>query len=133
MRKGIRFGLASLLTAGLLTAGMSTAPAFASGGGSGVRKSGPCSASSDWKLKAKHDNGRIETEWEVDSNRSGQTWRVRIRDNGVLVVATRATTGGASGSFSVQRRIANRAGTDSLVVRARNLSSGQICVGRLSI
>ncbi|HVC72943.1 MAG TPA: hypothetical protein VNC85_04155, partial [Mycobacteriales bacterium] len=92
-----------------------------------------CSGSADWKLKAKHDNGRIETEWEVDSNRSGQTWRVRIRDNGVLVVATRATTSGASGSFSVERLIANRAGTDNLVARARNLSSGQTCVGRLSL
>ena len=98
-----------------------------------IIRTGSCSGSADWKLKAKHDNGRIETEWEVDSNRSGQTWRVRIRDNGVLVVATRATTGGASGSFSVQRRIANRAGTDSLVARARNLSSGQTCVGRLSL
>ena len=56
-----------------------------------------------------------------------------VRDNGVLVVATRATTAGASGSFSVERRIANRAGTDTLVARAYNLSSGQTCVGRLSI
>jgi hypothetical protein len=109
------------------------APLAHAKGGDAIIRTGSCSGSADWKLKAKHDDGRIETEWEVDSNRSGQTWRVRIRDNGVLVVATRATTGGASGSFSVERRVANRAGTDSLVARARNLSSGQTCVGRLSV
>jgi hypothetical protein len=109
------------------------APLAHAKGGDAIIRTGSCSGSADWKLKAKHDNGRIETEWEVDSNRSGQTWRVRVRDNGVLVVATRSTTGGASGSFSVQRRVANRAGTDSLVARATDLNSGQTCVGRLSV
>jgi hypothetical protein len=127
-----RLALAALALASLAAPLAVTAPALASGGDA-VRTHGGCDGSPTWKLKAKHDDGRIETEWEVDSNRGGQTWRVRIRDNGVLVVATRATTGGASGSFSVERRIANRAGTDSLVARAYNLSSGQTCVGRLSL
>jgi hypothetical protein len=121
--------IAALSTALVVTG----APLAQASGGDAIIRTGSCSGSADWKLKAKHDNGRIESEWEVDSNRSGQTWRVRIRDNGVLVVATTATTGGASGSFSIQRRIANRAGTDSLVARAYNLSSGQTCVGRLSL
>jgi hypothetical protein len=68
-----------------------------------------------------------------DSNRVGQTWRVRVRDNGVLVVATRATTGGRSGSFSVERRVTNRTGSDALVARARHLATGQTCVGRLTL
>jgi hypothetical protein len=121
--------IAALSTALVVTG----APLAHASGGDAIIRTGSCSGSADWKLKAKHDNGRIDTEWEVDSNRSGQTWRVRIRDHGVLVVATRATTGGPSGSFTVERRIANRAGTDSLVARARNLSSGQTCVGRLSL
>jgi hypothetical protein len=121
--------IAALSTALVVTG----APLAHASGADATIRTGSCSGSADWKLKAKHDDGRIETEWEVDSNRSGQTWRVRIRDNGVLVVATRATTGGASGSFSVERRVANRAGTDGLVARARNLSSGQTCVGRLSL
>jgi len=107
--------------------------AQASGGDDGrIIRTGSCSGTADWKLKAKHDDGRIEVEYEVDSNRSGQTWRVRVFDDGVRAVATTATTGGRSGSFSVERRVANRAGSDSLVARARDLSSGQLCVGRLT-
>jgi hypothetical protein len=109
------------------------APLAHAKGGDAIIRTGSCSGSADWKLKAKHDDGLIETEWEVDSNRSGQTWRVRVRDNGVLVVKTRATTTGASGSFSVERRVANRTGTDSLVARATDLNSGQTCVGQLSL
>jgi len=97
-----------------------------------IIRTGSCSGSADWKLKAKHDDGRIEVEFEVDSNQSGQTWRVRVRDNGVRVIATRATTGGRSGSFDIERKVANRAGSDSFVARARDLSSGQLCVGRLT-
>ena len=124
---------AAALSTALLVAGAPLASsAVAKGGDDRVIRTGSCSGTADWKLKATSDNGRIEIEWEVDSNHAGQTWRVRVRDDGVLVVKTRATTGGASGSFSVQRSIANRAGGDSIVAHARDLSSGQLCVGRLT-
>ena len=124
---------AAALSTALLVAGAPLASsAVAKGGDDRVIRTGSCSGTADWKLKATSDNGRIEIEWEVDSNHAGQTWRVRVRDDGVLVVKTRATTGGASGSFSVQRSIANRAGGDSIVARARDMSSGQLCVGRLT-
>ena len=48
----------------------------AKGGADATIRTGSCSGSADWKLKAKHDSGVIETEFEVDSNRTGQTWRV---------------------------------------------------------
>src|SRR5690349_8223966 len=122
---------AAALSAALLVTGAPLATAAgASGGHTRVVRTGSCSGSADWKLKATSDDGRIELEWEVDSNRSGQSWRVRVRDNGVRVVKTRATTGGASGSFSIERRIGDRAGSDSIVARSRDLSSGQLCVGR---
>ena len=55
------------------------APAVASDGGGGdVRTSGSCSGRAHWKLKAKPDDGRIEVEGEVDSNRSGQVCRGTI-------------------------------------------------------
>ena len=124
---------AAALSTALLVAGAPLASsAVAKSGDDRVIRTGSCSGTADWKLKAKSDNGRIEVEWEVDSNRSGQTWRVRVRDDGDLVVKTRATTGGASGSFSIERQIGNRAGGDSIVARSRDLSSGQLCVGRLT-
>ena len=118
------------LTAALVVTGAPLAQA--KDGDGRVIRTGSCSGSADWKLKAKHDDGRIELEYEVDSNQSGQTWRVRVRDNGVRVIATRATTGGRSGSFDIERKVANRAGSDSFVARARDLSSGQLCVARLT-
>jgi hypothetical protein len=123
---------AALSTALLVTGAPLATSAVAKGVDDRVIRTGPCSGSADWKLKAKSDDGRIELEWEVDSNRSGQAWRVRVRDDGALVVKTRATTGGTSGSFSIERRIGNRAGGDSIVARSRDLSSGQLCVGRLT-
>jgi hypothetical protein len=124
---------ATALTAALIVTGAPLASAHSHGGSGATIRTGSCSGSADWKLKAKHDDGGIQLEWEVDSNHSGQTWRVRVRDNGNRVVATRATTSGASGSFSVERRITNRAGSDSLVARAYNLRSGQTCVGRVTV
>ena len=43
-----------------------------------VIRRGNCSGSSDWKLKLSPEDGRIEVEYEVDSNVAGQTWQVRI-------------------------------------------------------
>ena len=47
-----------------------------------VIRRGNCSGSSDWKLKLSPEDGRIEVEFEVDSNVVGQTWQVRLTKNG---------------------------------------------------
>ena len=109
------------------------APAHAQGGSAAVERSGGCSAGATWKLKAKHDNGRIETEFEVDSNRVGQQWRVRIADNGVLVFRGVRVTQAPSGSFTVARRLADRQGIDHLRAIARQPRTGQRCVGTVSL
>ena len=106
--------------------------AQASGGSADVRANGSCSAASTWKLKAKPDNGRIDLEFEVDSNVNGQTWAVRIRDNGHLVFSGNRTTHAPSGSFTVDRLVTNRAGSDAFVGRATNATTGESCVGRVT-
>ena len=113
-----------LMTTAALTVGLTASlvvaatPAFASGGGGGVRSSGACTNGGHFELKAKHDDGRIEVEYEVDSNRAGQVWAVRITDNGAVVVSRHATTAGPSGSFTVRKVIANRSGPDKIHARA---------------
>jgi hypothetical protein len=109
-----------------------TAPAQASGRDD-VRRSGSCSGSTDWKIKAKPDNGRIEVEAEIDSNRTGQAWRWTLRHDGRVADTGRATTHGPSGSFSVQRRTANSPGADAFRFTARNGASGETCVARVRI
>jgi hypothetical protein len=106
------------------------APAHASGGD---ERRGACSAGAVWKLKAKHDDGRIEAEFEVDSNRVGQLWRVRLFDNGVRVFRGARRTVAPSGSFSVERRIANRPGTDTIRAVALHPRTGQRCAGTVSL
>ena len=95
-------------------------------------RTGACSDRSDWKLKAKHDDGRLEVEFEVDQNVVGDVWRVRILQDGERIFADRRTTRGASGSFDVELRTADNAGTDNFVGRARNVSTDEVCRGTLA-
>ena len=128
--------LATLTTTALLALG---SPAFAShggddnGGGGGdddrVIKTGTCSDGARWKLKVKTDDGRLEVEGEVDSNKSGQSWSWKIKDNGSVAAKGSATTGGSSGSFSVERKIADQSGTDNIVFVATR--AGEKCKGTI--
>ena len=93
---------------------------------------GSCSGSTDWKVKVGPEDGRLEVEGEIDSNRSGQTWRWRLSHDGSLSASGVRTTGGRSGSFEVRRTTVNMRGTDSLVFRARNTRSGELCVGTVN-
>jgi len=61
-----------------------TAPA-ALAGNRDVVKTGSCSDRSGWKLKLSPEHSRIEVDFEVDTPRTGQTWRVGLRHNGDLI------------------------------------------------
>ena len=84
-------------------------PTAAAKDGDGVRVAGTCSDGSSSKLKVKHDDGRIEAEFEVDQNRNGVRWNVELRRNGRLVFSGVRTTVAPSGSFSLERKIAGGA------------------------
>ena len=113
--KEFRVVAAGVLALAVVGAGATSAEAK----GREVIRTGGCDNSSAvWKLKAKADDGRIEVEFEVDSNVVGQTWSVRIGDNGTRFFTGTRTTVAPSGSFEVERTIANRAGTDQIRARA---------------
>lgn len=118
-------------TAATLSSVTLLAPAAtADGGVEPIRNGGPC-AGGVWKLKAKPDDGRLEVEFEIDTNQNGQVWAVRISDNGTRVFAGSRTTQGRSGSFDVEIRTANRAGTDT--IRASATRGGTTCSGSLRL
>ena len=98
-----------------------------------VIRQGSCSGRSDWKLKLSPEDGRIEVEFEVDQNVVGDRWRVRIRHDGDVAFRGTRITQGASGSFEVRIVEPNHAGSDAFRARARNLSSGEVCVGGASV
>ncbi|MCW2529497.1 MAG: hypothetical protein JWM76_4357 [Pseudonocardiales bacterium] len=112
---------------------MFTDSAFAKGGGDNkaVESRGACVGGGEFKLKAKHDDGRIEVEYEVDTNKVGQVWTVSLTDNGVTVFSGKRTTLAPSGSFTVEKLIADRAGTDSL--KAHAVFGSRSCGGMLAV
>lgn len=125
-----RTAILAASAATLSTVALLPATAHASGSDLRVQKSGAC-ASGVWKLKAKPDDGRLEIEFEIDTNRSGQTWNVKIKDNGASVFSGNRTTGGRSGSFSVETKTANRAGTDT--IKATATRNGTTCSGTVNL
>ena len=88
----------ALLTAALLGGAVvviGVAPAVADGaesGGDAIIRTGNCSGSADWKLKAKARDGGYEVEYEIDSNSRGQAWRYTLRQNGVVISQGTRTT-----------------------------------------
>ena len=129
-----RTALAALTLSTLALPLAAMAPATAShGGGGAVRTHGGCGGPAVWKLKAKPDNGRIELEAQVDSNHVGQVWDWTIKHNGNTSAKGSSTTHGASGSFTVQRRMSNKAGTDHFVFRAERRATGDVCRGTISL
>jgi hypothetical protein len=119
------------LAAGLALSVAAAVPASAKSGD--VVRTGSCSGSSDWKLKLSPEDGMIEVEYEVDSNKVGQTWRVRLFQNDVRIFAGSRVTQAPSGSFTVRVVASNKAGTDAFRARAQNVASGELCRGSASI
>ena len=118
----------ALASAVLLTTG---GPALAKDGH--VRTSGACQGVATWKMKASPENGRVEAQFEVDSGIAGQTWQVKLQDNGITFFRGTAMTGGASGSFEVRKLTADQAGSDTIKGMARNQATGETCVGSVTL
>jgi hypothetical protein len=97
-----------------------------------VIREGECSGSSDWKVKASPEDGGIELEGEVDSNKNGQTWRWRMKHNGHLARRGTAVTHAPSGSFERERLLNDAKGVDHFVFRAKNPATGEVCRGTVS-
>ena len=117
--------LSLLATAALFAVPAVAAPAQAQGGDA-VSNSAAC-ATGTIKVKAKVDDGALEVEGEVDTNRVGQTWNWRIVRNGTIAAKGSKVTAAPSGSFSVNRRIANPAGQDTIKFRAVRPATGTVC------
>lgn len=96
-------------------------------------KRGVCTVATDWKLKAKPRDGRLEVEFEVDSNFSGQQWTYKLRHDGTLEASGTRTTRAPSGSFSVDRRLPNAPGVHRISATAKHAGTGEICRASLKI
>ncbi|HEX2174589.1 MAG TPA: hypothetical protein VHG70_01655 [Nocardioidaceae bacterium] len=115
-------------------AGSLLAPATAVAGGSDREeiRTGACSGLADWKIKVSPENGRLEVEYEVDVNRRGQRWQVRLFHGGRRIHSDVHRTRARSGSFTVRALERNTAGGDGFRARAVRLGGDQQkCAGRV--
>ena len=92
-----------------------------------IRRTASCSGASTVKLKIGARDGGYEVEGEVDQNRNGRTWDWTFKNDGTRFAGGSSVTRAPSGSFSVERRSANGAGPDTIVFRAVNPASGEVC------
>jgi hypothetical protein len=121
--------VAAFITGVLVATTLVAAPITASAKDGDVIHRGSCTASTDWKLKLSPENGRIEVEFEVDQNRNGQRWNVRLKRNGNVFWRGVRRTQPPSGSFEVRRLTRNGRGAETIVARAKNPRTGEVCRG----
>jgi hypothetical protein len=121
-----RLGLVAGLAAVML---LSVAPMGAAAKDGDIIRRGSCTGATDWKLKLSPEDGRIEVEFEVDQNKVGRTWNVKLKRDGAAFWRGQRTTRAPSGSFEVRRVISDSAGPDRIVARAVNPASGEVCRG----
>jgi hypothetical protein len=93
---------------------------------------GHCTGASQTKIKVGAENGRLEVEGQVDSNRVGQNWNWRIVHNGSVSARGTKATQAPSGAFTVRRIVVNLRGTDILTFRATNPRTGERCGASVS-
>jgi hypothetical protein len=129
MNGNLRRAVGTVLMLGMIGAALLSLPAGVAAKDGDIVRTGSCSGATNWKLKLSPENGRIEVEFEVDSNRVGQTWNVRLKRDGNVFFTGQRTTQAPSGSFEVRRVISNSAGSDFIVGRAVNPKTGEVCRG----
>ncbi|HJR95860.1 MAG TPA: hypothetical protein VJ807_10535 [Gaiellaceae bacterium] len=114
-----------LISVAALAAALVAVPATSAKDGD-VLVRGTCTGATTSKLKLSEEDGRIEVEFEVDQNRNGVRWTVTLRRPATLLVRTTRVTRGPSGSFELERVVADRPGRDRIIARATR-ASGEVC------
>jgi hypothetical protein len=122
-----------VISVAVLALAATASPALGKGGDKNeVRKAGSCDRGATSKIKLKADDGRIEAEFEVDRNVNGERWRVRFSRDGEVIARARRRTHGPSGSFSVERRVDDGPGADTITVRGKG-PDGRVCTATATL
>ena len=97
------------LAGALLLLGVVAVPAGTKSGDTIVKSR--CTLGAERRVEVTHaSNNRTKIEFEVDSNKVGQAWNVRITDNGVVAFSGVKTTAGLSGSFAAHAKVKGATG-----------------------
>lgn len=108
----------------LLIAGVPLA--FAVTASADTERRGSCGGSAWFDYEVEKDDGRFEVNFEVNSNRQGQQWQLRLFHDGSRYYSGVHTTD-YEGEVDIDWDRPDTSGNDSFRARARNLSSGEVC------
>ena len=84
-----------------------------------------------WEFNLEKEGKRIDVDLDVEAQRAGQRWDVRLYHNGKRVTKVVRTTD-AEGEFELDRNRPNKKGTDTLRFKATS-SSGEVLTGKVRI
>ena len=115
----------------VIVAMLAVAPAAA--GTRTVVARGTCSGDSHWRVELVKDDRRIAVGFKVEQGVVGDVWGAGIVHNGRVLFRALLATHGDAGSFAVRVWTHNADGPDFFRVRARNLTTDEICRGRAVI
>lgn len=126
MRSLTRLSVVALVGVGTLL------PMTAASAADAVTRSGSCSATSTWTMRAAEADGDVAAlRLTVNSTRAGQAWSVALSRQGTQFFTTQRTTDG-QGDFVVTRNAREVNGVDdAYTARARNLRTGEVCSARV--
>ena len=96
-------------------------------------RTGDCTGSTDWEMDVYMEDGRIESELEVDHSRSGAHWDWTMKNDGNIFASGHRTISAGRDSFVVVRFSTNGPGSDTIVARAVNSATGEICRGSVTL
>ena len=96
-------------------------------------RTGSCTGTTDWEMEVYLEDGRIESEFEIDHSRSGATWHWTMKNDGSQFASGHATIPSGRDSFVVNRFSTNGAGPDTIVSRAVNRATGEVCSGSITL
>ena len=94
---------------------------------------GHCSGSTDWAMDVYIEDGRIESELEVDHSHSGDHWDWTMKNDGHPFASGHSTIASGHDSFVVVRFSTNGPGSDTIVSRAVNRATGEVCQGSITL
>jgi len=122
MRRIIGSGLIALVVA------LVAVPVFAVAGSAApaapaVVKSGAWGSAHYALTLTKSDTGKIESELHVTKAVSGQTWRIKMKDNGVLFFTGTRTV--RQHELEAKGLVKNHAGAETIKVIATNKATGR--------
>ena len=113
-------GLTSLVAGGLLVAAAPSANAVEK------VKRGDCSKQSTWKLELDTEAGKIEVDFDAKTPKAGKTWKYKVKQDGVVRHKGK-TVSERDGDVEVDKKVNNRKGKDTIVVRVEQPKSGEVC------